>query len=206
MNDLGWRTLSQVPDLFVRQVPTLSPGQYSSPIRAPNGVHILNMVAMTGGQNNNPISYQPNAIMQTQANVIVIKKNSLFSDAEMQLHLQTIRNQAVESKDFATVAENNSQDANSAGKGGSLGWINPGTLPLQVENAMNQLKVGDISQPIASGDSYYIIQVTGRRQLNDTSNALRDRARQLAFQRKYAEALQHWLQTLRSQSYVKIEA
>jgi peptidyl-prolyl cis-trans isomerase SurA len=202
VNDLGLRPLTQVPDLFIRTVQNLSPGKYSDLLHAPNGFHIIKLVSKSAGQTSN--AYQSGAITQSQVNLILIKKNSLFTDAEMQLHLQEIRNQVIESNDFATVAENNSQDPNTANKGGSLGWISSGALPLVVQNAMDQLKVGDTSQPIASGDNYYIVQVTGRRQLTDSNAALQDRARQMVYQQKYAEALQHWIQSLRSQSYVKI--
>jgi peptidyl-prolyl cis-trans isomerase SurA len=202
INDLGWRPLAQVPDLFINTVQNLSPGKYSALLRAPNGFHIIKLVSKSGGQT--AMSTQSGAITQTQVNLILIKKNPLFTDAEMQLHLQEIRNQIVESNDFATVAENNSQDPSTASKGGSLGWVSPGALPLVVESAMDQLKVGDTSLPIANDNNYYIVQVTGRRQLTDNNASLQDRARQLVYQQKYAEALQHWIQTLRSQSYVKI--
>jgi len=207
-NDLGWRRLSEMPGIFVAPTQALSVGQFSSPIRAPNGYHILNLLAVNGANpapSENPYSLQSlKTISQSNINIMLIKKSALFSDQQMQAHLNVLRNQIVESGDFAQVAEMNSQDPTTASKGGQLGWTNPGVLPPQVDAAMASLKIGEVSQPIETPNGYYIIQVTAKRQIDNSKDALKDRARQLVYQRKYATTLQNWLVAVRSQAYVKI--
>lgn len=48
VNDLGWRSASQLPDLFSKQVQGLSTGDVAGPIYAPNGLHILKLAAVQG--------------------------------------------------------------------------------------------------------------------------------------------------------------
>lgn len=43
--DLGWRSLAQLPTLFVNTVINMQVGQVAGPIQAPNGFHILKLVA-----------------------------------------------------------------------------------------------------------------------------------------------------------------
>lgn len=47
-NDLGWRTPATLPTLFLDQLKTMKTGDISTPIEAPNGYHILKLVATQG--------------------------------------------------------------------------------------------------------------------------------------------------------------
>lgn len=45
-NDLGWRALEQLPAVFVEPIKKMKVGQLSDPIKAPNGFHIVQLVAV----------------------------------------------------------------------------------------------------------------------------------------------------------------
>ncbi|MFS9605990.1 peptidylprolyl isomerase, partial [Klebsiella pneumoniae] len=60
-----------------------------------------------------------------------------------------LRDRIVHGYDFGDAARRYSQDG-SAGAGGELGWVSPGQLVPEFEQAMNQLKPGDVSQPVQS--------------------------------------------------------
>lgn len=47
--DLGWRPLSQLPDIFANQITHMRVGEFSQPIQAPNGIHILKLESQQGG-------------------------------------------------------------------------------------------------------------------------------------------------------------
>ncbi|MDY0309186.1 MAG: SurA N-terminal domain-containing protein [Castellaniella sp.] len=57
---------------------------------------------------------------------------------------------------FADLARKESQDAGTARDGGLLGWIQRGTLPLAMEQAVFALKQGEISDPVKGPDGYHI--------------------------------------------------
>ena len=61
--------------------------------------------------------------------------------------------------DFATLAQENSQDPGSAANGGSLGDVEPGVMVEEFERAAFALEEGQISEPVLSQFGYHIIQV-----------------------------------------------
>lgn len=53
-------------------------------------------------------------------------------------------------------------DSPSASNGGNLGWVNSGRLPAPLENTLNKLKEGAVSEPVALGDGYYVYKLQKR--------------------------------------------
>ena len=47
----------------------------------------------------------------------------------------------------------------SAANGGRLGWVTKGKLPKVLEQALDKMKEGDVSSPIAYGNDYYILKL-----------------------------------------------
>ncbi|MDA1109052.1 MAG: SurA N-terminal domain-containing protein [Nitrospinae bacterium] len=66
--------------------------------------------------------------------------------------------------DFAKTAEQLSDDPSSASKGGSLGDFVDGTMVPEFEEALNKLKVGEISEPVKSPFGYHIIRLDGKQE------------------------------------------
>lgn len=68
--------------------------------------------------------------------------------------------------DWYELAEQ-SGDAGSRTRGGSLGWYDPGSLATQFvtefADAVAQLDVGEISEPVRSQFGYHVIEITERR-------------------------------------------
>jgi peptidyl-prolyl cis-trans isomerase SurA len=78
-------------------------------------------------------------------------------------------------------------------------------LPSVFQSPVQLLKPGQFSPVIQAPNGYHILQLvnaSGPQQKMPIQPAMT--AQQLAFEHKYNEALQQWLQKLRSQSYVKI--
>jgi parvulin-like peptidyl-prolyl isomerase len=64
-------------------------------------------------------------------------------------------------EDFGKVAAEKSIDTTSGPKGGDLGWFGKGAMIPEFQDVAFTLKVGEISQPVASSAGYHIIQVLG---------------------------------------------
>lgn len=199
--DLGWRKLAELPDPFIAYVKTMQPGDIAGPIRTPNGFHIIKLIEAQGV---NPLA-QKHMISQAQVRLIFLKTNPLLTDQQMQEQVQSIRQDIIAGQNFAKTAEINSQDAGSANNGGSVGWVQPGALPSNVDQVLAQLKVNQLSDPIKTTTGWYIVEVTGRRQIEQSKqDFINDQVREMIYKRKFNEAVQNWVQRLRSQSYIKV--
>ena len=192
---LGWRESSRLPALFVEALQNMRVGQVSEILRSSNGFHILKLVNQRGAA--------AVIVQQTNARHILIKTNEVTSESEARNRLIGLRERLENGANFAELARLQSQDA-SAPKGGDLGWLSPGDTVPDFERTMNQLKVGELSQPIKTEFGWHLVQVQGRREQDMSKERVRLNARQSLRERKSDEAYQEWLRQLRDKTYVDI--
>lgn len=198
--DLGWRPLNAMPEIFAKTIQGMQAGEISKPIAAPNGIHIIKLVAVHS-EGAQPMA---NDSVLTHVRHILIKATALANDAQMRARLVEIRDDLLRGGDFVKLASEYSQDPGSATKGGDLDWVQAGTLDPQFEAAMNQLKPGQISEPVKSQFGWHLIEVIARKTEKNSQAALENQARQMLYQQKMQEAVQNWIQQLRKQSFIKI--
>ncbi|UHG89234.1 peptidylprolyl isomerase [Spirosoma oryzicola] len=74
-----------------------------------------------------------------------------------------IRKQALAGTDFAQLAQDNSQDRQTAANGGNLGYFTAFSLVYPVETAAYNTPVGQVSMPIRTRSGYHLIKVNDRR-------------------------------------------
>jgi peptidyl-prolyl cis-trans isomerase D len=63
--------------------------------------------------------------------------------------------------DFAEIAKEHSEDPGSGAKGGSLGEFPKGTMVEEFGEALEKLKVGEISEPVKTFFGYHVIRLDG---------------------------------------------
>ncbi len=193
--DIGWRSLGQMPTLFVEPLKSLQPGEISKLIRSPSGFHIIKLIEQRGGERY--------VVKQTRVRHILLKPDALHSDEETRVRLQQLEQRIRGGEDFAALAKSNSQDTLSAAKGGDLSWVNPGELVPEFEEAMNKLQPGQLSQPFKSQFGWHILEVLERREHDSTAEYKRSKAIKLIRSRKSDEQLLLWLRRLRDEAYVE---
>src|SRR5690606_38922137 len=68
--------------------------------------------------------------------------------------------------DWFAIAEEHSDDTGSASRGGDLGWHDPAASPYVEEftAALEELEVGEISDPVRTDFGYHVIQKTAERE------------------------------------------
>lgn len=74
-----------------------------------------------------------------------------------------VKKRLAEGDDFAKVAKEDSEDPESAARGGDLGYVLRGIAPPELEKAAFSLGVGDTSGPIYTDSGYNILRVTEKR-------------------------------------------
>jgi peptidyl-prolyl cis-trans isomerase SurA len=143
--------------------------------------------------------------MQTRARHILVRTSEVVSESEARRRLADLRERIVKGNaDFGELARVHSDDAGTAGRGGELDWIHPGDTVPDFERAMQELKPGEISEPVKTPFGYHLIQVLERRTSELSQERRRLDARKLLRDRKAEEAYQEWLRQLRDQAYVEL--
>lgn len=199
-NDLGWRTMNELPDLFQSTIATLKPGQIAGPIRAANGFHLLHLVAIQKAPDQ-----VPRSIDVVHLRHILIKVSPLLSDAQAEQRLKELRAEILRGASFAELARKYSQDPGSAAQGGDLRWRYPNSFVPAFEAQVKKLGLNQISLPFKTQFGWHIVEVLARKQKTEQpEDRLREQATQLIYREKFEQGLKDWLRTLRQQSYIKI--
>jgi peptidyl-prolyl cis-trans isomerase SurA len=195
--NLGWRPEDRLPELFANAVRAMRPGDVSEVLRSPGGFHVVKLLERRGAASG-PV------VAQTRARHILVRTNEVVSEAEARRRLADLRERIVTGgQDFAELARLHSQDG-SAARGGDLGWLLPGDTVPEFQRAMDELKVGEVSQPVKSPFGWHLIQVQERRQAGVAAERQRMQARQALRERRADEAFEEWLRQLRDRTYVEI--
>jgi peptidyl-prolyl cis-trans isomerase SurA len=193
--DLGWRSLGQLPSMFLDTVKSMQVGDISDLIRSSGSFHIIKLLGKRGDERH--------FVEQTRARHILIKTDEVNTDEDVQTRIKQLELRLRSGEDFATLALANSQDTLSAARGGDLGWVNQGDTVPEFEEAMNSLAPGEISKPVKSEFGWHLIQVQERRTHDSTEEYERTKVRDLIRAKKYEEELFLWLRRLRDESYVE---
>lgn len=198
--DLGFRTQASLPASIVSAVATLRPNEVNPQlIRTDGGFEIIKLVERRTGQGQ---AADAPKLVQTHVRHILLRVADGVSESAARQKLLEIKDDVQKGGDFANFARTYSQDG-SASQGGDLGWISPGETVPEFERAMNNLKDGQVSDPVRSEYGYHLIQVLGRREAEGSVQQQLDTARQAIGQRKAEQAYSDWLRELRDTAYVQ---
>ncbi len=194
---LGMRSPDRYPPLFVEAVQSLAVGQVTDPVRSGAGFHLLKVL-----ERRTPAD-ELSQVQQTRARHILLRPSVRLTEAAARARLADFKRR-IQSQldDFAQLAREFSEDG-SARNGGDLGWASPGMFVPEFEQVMDDLEIGEISDPLVSRFGVHLIQVLERREVPLTEKEKRELARREVRERKADEALRAWLQDVRGRAYVE---
>lgn len=193
---IGWRKGSELPSLFATVVTQMKPGDFSSPIQSTSGFHIVKLV---------DLKHSDKKVMVTQTHVrhILIRTSTIMSADQAKTKLEGLFQQLKSGADFSKLATEDSDDPGSAKQGGDLGWLNPGATVPEFQAEMDKLQPGEMSAPFQSRFGWHVLQVLGRRDVDQTDSDLKDKAYQAIFARKSEEVIQHWMGELKDTAFIE---
>ncbi len=192
---MGWRPAARLPSIFLETAKKLKVGQSSDILRSPAGFHIILLIDKRG-------SDTPLMVTQTHARHILVRLNEVVSENDARNRLKDLKDRIEHGTDFSELARLHSDDA-SAAKGGDLGWITPGDVVPEFEQAMDALKPGQVSEPFKSPFGWHIVQVLARRDQDMSKDRQKLAARQAIRQRKSEDQWQEWVRQQRDKTYVE---
>ena len=190
--ELGWFGRGDMVPEFDRAAFSLKVGEISDLVRTKLGYHIIQVEEKKG----NRIKAR---------HILFFLRPSPQDWAEAKAKADTLRQRIIGGEDFAQVAKRYSQDLGSRDKGGDLGWFEPAQLTENFRDALNNLKVGEVSQPVISSYGVHLILVTGRRE-NRRLNLEQDweAIKEMAHREKANAKLNQWLARARQRTYIDL--
>ncbi|MEO7251198.1 MAG: peptidylprolyl isomerase, partial [Arenimonas sp.] len=135
--EIGWRTLDAVPPVFARALKDMTPGQITPSVRGPSGFQIVQLeeVRQSG----------PQKVTQYRAQDIMIATSAAVSAEAARQKIQTLRDRIVAGEDFAKLAKENSDDTQTRGQGGDMGWFPADAWGSAIGSEVQKLADGQVS-------------------------------------------------------------
>lgn len=195
---IGLRRADRYPEIFIKAIAPLSVGDVSEIVRSGAGFHILKIIEKKAPSNFAQFT------VQTNARHILLRTGKELTQAAAVAKLLDVKKRLDQGKlEFATTAKQMSQDG-SAAQGGDLGWANPGMFVPEFEEVMNQLPIGEVSNPLISRFGVHLISVIERRRVELQPRELRESVRNQLREQRYAEAFSNWARDVRGRAFVEI--
>ena len=195
--DMGWRKAAQLPPPFDEELSRMNAGDVTKPVRIPTGFIILKVNEKRGG----------NTVVTDEVHVrhILVKPSEIRTEDDTKKLIDKIYDRVKSGEDFATLAKTYSEDPGSALNGGDLDWINPQSLVPEFREVMANTPQGVLSKPFQTQYGWHVLEVLGRRAVDNTAKASEQQAMNTLRNRKYDEELQSWLRQIRDEAYVEIK-
>ena len=193
---LGWRKGDQLPTLFSSVVGDMQPGDFSQPIRAISGFHLVNVNEIRGVT-------QKSEIDQMLVRHILVTPNEIIDDETAKQRLEDALQQIRDGEDFGEIAKLLSDDPGSANDGGNTGWTGAGTFVPEFEEVANNAEIGVISEPFRSRFGWHILEVTDRRVYDNTEDLKESNCVQRVRNGKLANESELWVRRIRDEAFVE---
>ncbi len=191
------RKANQLPTMFADLVPDMKAGEHSGLIKSNGGYYIIKLVEVTQGK--------VEMVVQTKVRHILIRPTEFLTSNQVQQKLEVIRERIINGEDFAQIARANSDDKGTASAGGEMDYMSPGVFVPEFQEAVDKLKVNEISTIFKTRFGYHIAQVLDRREHDDSEQVMRMKAVENIRKRKSQETMQLWMRRMRDEAYVKIK-
>ena len=198
--DLGWRSMDEIPNAFAQLIHNMKPGEVVGPLRGPSGFQLLKLVE----ERDASAPEQKQLVTEYHARHILIRINENQNEAAAKAKIDTLRARIEGGADFQTVARESSEDANSRGQGGDLGWFPVDAFGPAFGQQVASIADGQVSQPFRTDAGWHIVQRVGTRQTDVSTQNQRAQVRETIGRRKLEEEYNRFLQEMRDEAYVNL--
>ncbi len=194
---LGWMQGQEVPTIFTDILAPLGDGDVSDPYRTASSIHIVKVNDMRSAVERSEVN-------QVNVRHILITPDEIIDDETAKQRLDDAYERIKGGEDFAELAKLLSDDPGSANTGGELGWAGPGTFVPEFERVVDNLEIGELSEPFRSPFGWHIVEVLDRRVYDNTEDLKEQNCVVRIRAGKREDETQLWMRRLRDEAYVDI--
>ena len=195
---LGWLPGEQVPSIFTDVLAPLRKGDVSEPFRTTGAFHIIKVDDMKS-------AVERSTVDQVLTRHILVTPDEIIDDQTARQKVTDALEQIREGGDFAETARLTSDDPSTAPLGGDLGWTGPGTFVPEFEQVVNDLELGEISEPFKSPFGWHIVQLLERRVYDNTEDLKEQNCGIRIRNGKLEDETQLWIRKLRDEAFVDVK-
>ena len=193
--DLGWRKISEVPEIFLSSLEKMGKGDISEIIETLNGFYVFFLEDKKEMENVE--------IEERKVRHILIKTNAIVTNEIAENKLKELKSRINNGESFSDLAKAYSEDTMSAANGGELEWSPPGTFVPQFEDKIDLLPLKEISEPFLTQFGWHILEVLEKRKQDNTEIIKRNLARQYLISGRSREVIDSWIIELKEKNFIK---
>ena len=193
--NLGWKKISQIPKMFLKDLEKLNSGQISNIINSSNGYYLFYLEDKKEMKNIE--------IKERKTRHILIKTNAIVTNEIAFNKLKELKKRIERGESFANLARAHSDDTMSAANGGLLGWAAAGSFVPEYEDQLDTLPLNKISEPFSSQFGWHIMELLEKRNQDNTEAIMKNLAKKHITASRSGEVIDSWIIELKSKNYVK---
>ncbi|MBT5332230.1 MAG: molecular chaperone SurA [Porticoccaceae bacterium] len=167
------------------------------PLRSAGGLHLFLVQDIRGGD-------VATMVQQTKTRHILIRPNEIRTNDDAKELIDLIHQQLTEGESFEELARTYSDDVANALDGGDLGWVLPGTMVAEFEQATDATPTGEFSEPVLTSFGWHVLLVEDRRDVDMSNDMLRQQATNVLGNQRFEEELDLWIREIRSEAFIQI--
>ncbi len=193
--DLGWRRITEVPQMFLEELENVDSGKISNMIENNNGYYIFYLEDKKVVENIK--------IEERKVRHILIKTNAIVSDEMAENLLVELKNRIENGEPFSDIARAHSEDTISASSGGDLDWAASGSYVPEFEDKIDTLELNKVSEPFLTQFGWHILEVLDKRNQDNTETVKMNLAKRYITSSRADEVVDAWLIKLKEKNYIK---
>jgi len=193
--NLGWRKISEVPEIFLKEIEGVEKESISGIIETINGFYIFYL--------EDKKEVTSTEIEERKVRHILIKTNAIITDKIAQDKILALKVRIENGEPFSDLARSHSDDTMSAASGGELEWSGPGSFVPEFEDKIDTLPLNKISEPFFTQYGWHILEVLGKRSQDNSDIVMRNMARKFLISSRADEVIDSWIIELKDDNYIK---
>jgi peptidyl-prolyl cis-trans isomerase SurA len=198
--DLGWVRAAVIPPELLSALDDLRAGEVSAPLRSPIGYHVFWL-------RDRRLASAPVSDAASRVEVSLTQILFTTNGAPDAGNVAALREQAANLRGRLTDCEAmvDAAEQLNAPASGELGWLRVGDLPPDLGQAVLDLQIGEVSQPLVGPAGIHLLMVCERRDpAGLTTDTDRDRIAENLEQERLERLARRYLRDLRKEAFVEV--